>query len=266
MATRVNQTVSPLRPVLATALGIGLLSLMDALMKMASLELGAYMAAVVRSTLACLLIAPLWLASRPQWPSRSVLKVHVIRGVVGSMMALSFFYSLTKLPLAETIAISFIAPLVSLYLAAAILGEEVRPRAVWGSVLGLVGVLVIVGGKFGRGNLNTETWLGLAAIIVSALLYAWNLVLQRQQAMVAKPTEIATFYMASPCRGWNSCPRSAWHRCCRSPAYWSWPGPMPAQKRRSSSRSNIRASSGRRCSAGCCCTKTLRQRCLPGRR
>ncbi|QKG72650.1 DMT family transporter [Erythrobacter mangrovi] len=169
---------------------------MDALMKMAALELGAYMAALMRSSMALALAAPLWLASGPKWPAKSVLKVHLIRGVVGSLMALTFFYSLTKLPLAETIAISFIAPLVSLYLAAVILGEEIKPRAIWGSVLGLVGVLVIVGGKFGRGNLNTDTWLGLAAIVVSALLYAWNLVLQRQQAMVAKPTEIATFYMA----------------------------------------------------------------------
>lgn len=196
MATRVSQSVSPLRPILATAVGIGLLSLMDALMKIAALQLGAYMAALLRSGMALVLVAPLWLASGPNWPAPNVLKVHVIRGVVGSMMALTFFYSLTKLPLAETIAISFIAPLVSLYLAAVILGEEVKPRAIWGSLLGLVGVLVIVGGKFGRGNLNIDTWLGLAAIVISALLYAWNLVLQRQQAMVAKPTEIATFYMA----------------------------------------------------------------------
>jgi len=196
MATQVSQSVSPLRPILATALGIGLLSLMDAFMKIASLELGAYTAALMRSAIALGLVAPLWLVGRPEWPARNVLKIHVIRGVVGSLMALTFFYALTKLPLAETIAISFIAPLVSLYLAAVVLGEEVQRRAIWGSVLGLVGVIVIVGGKLGRGNLNPETLAGLVAIIVSALLYAWNLVLQRKQAMVAKPTEIATFYMA----------------------------------------------------------------------
>ncbi|MFA6220050.1 MAG: DMT family transporter [Erythrobacter sp.] len=196
MATQVSQNVSPLRPILATAVGIGLLSLMDALMKLAALQLGAYVAALMRSVMAFGLVAPLWLAGRPDWPARSVLRLHLIRGVVGALMALTFFFSLTRLPLAETIAISFIAPLVSLYLAAAILGEVVHKRAVWGSMLGLVGVLVIVGGKFGRGNLTLETWQGLAAIVVSALLYAWNLVLQRQQAMIARPTEIATFYMA----------------------------------------------------------------------
>lgn len=191
------QRAHPPMPIAATLLGIGLLSLMDAYMKGASLALGAYTAALLRAGIAFALIAPVWLIGNGRWPPPDVLKVHVLRGSVGSLMALTFFYSLTKLPLAEAIAISFIAPIVSLYLAAVMLGETINPRAVWGAVLGMAGVLVIVGGKFDRGNLNAETWLGLAAITVSALLYAWNLVLQRQQALVAKPLEVATFYMGT---------------------------------------------------------------------
>ena len=34
---------------------------------------------------------------------------------------------------------------------------------------------------------------GLAAILFSAVLYAWNLILQRQQALLAPPREVATF-------------------------------------------------------------------------
>lgn len=185
----------PLRPVLATIAGIALLSLMDAFMKTAALALGAYMAALLRAAIAFAIILPIWLAGKPRWPSRPVLLIHLRRGMVGSLMALTFFFALTKLPLAETIAISFIAPIISLYLAAVLLGEQLKPRAVSGALLGLAGVLVIVGGKFGRGNLDGETIWGLAAIIASALLYAWNLVLQRQQALLAKPTEVATFYM-----------------------------------------------------------------------
>ncbi len=195
MRSRVNKPPSSIGPILATAGGIAILSAMDAVMKTASLALGAYMAALLRAAIAFAIVAPLWLAGRPSWPARTVMKIHAIRGVVGAGMALTFFYALTKLPLAETIAISFVAPIVSLYLAAILLGETVRPRAVWGAVLGMAGVLVIVGGKFGRGNLNEDTLFGLAAIVTSALLYAWNLVLQRQQALVAKPTEVATFYM-----------------------------------------------------------------------
>lgn len=191
----VSETPLPVRPILATAAGIALLSLMDAFMKTAALALGAYMAALLRAGIAFAIVAPIWLAGRPSWPAPRVMKVHATRGVVGAFMALTFFFALTKLPLAETIAISFVAPIVSLYLAALLLGETVRPRAIWGALLGLAGVLVIVGGKFGRGTLNDDTLMGLAAIVTSALLYAWNLVLQRQQALVAKPAEVATFYM-----------------------------------------------------------------------
>ena len=189
------QRQSALMPILATMLGIGFLSLMDAFMKTASLAIGAYSAALLRAMVGFALIAPLWLLRQPKWPEKPVLRIHLTRGLVGSMMALSFFYALTKLPLAETIAISFIAPVVSLYLAALILGEKIRREAILGALLGLFGTLVIVGGKLGRGNFDDDALLGLTAIVISALLYAWNLVLQRQQALVAKPTEVATFYL-----------------------------------------------------------------------
>ena len=186
-----------LMPIAATLLGIACLSLMDAFMKSASLALGPYNAALLRAGLAFAIIAPIWLARRSKWPRPAVMRVHLTRGAVGSLMALTFFIALTQLPLAETIAISFIAPVISLYLAAALLGESIRREAVWGALLGFAGTLVIVGGKFGRGNLNEDTLIGLAAIMVSALLYAWNLVLQRQQALVARPVEVATFYMGT---------------------------------------------------------------------
>ena len=195
MPAMMSEQNDPIRPILAVAAGIAMLSLMDAFIKNAALAHGAYMAALLRVTIAFGLAAPIWLALRPRWPDATVLKVHLKRGVVGAAMALTFFIALTKLPLAETIAISFIAPIVSLYLAAILLGEKVRPRAIWGAALGLLGVVVIVGGKLGRGNLDSETLVGLAAISVSALLYAWNLVLQREQALVAKPLEVTTFYM-----------------------------------------------------------------------
>ena len=196
-AARVNTPDHPLRPILATAFGVALLSLMDVFMKSAALAIGAYMAALLRAGIAFAIVAPLWLVFGSGWPSAKVMRVHLTRGVVGSLMALTFFLALTKLPLAETIAISFVAPIISLYLAAWQLGETLRPRAVRGALLGLAGVLVIVGGKIGRGNLTGETVIGIASITVSAMLYAWNLVLQRQQALVSKPLEVATFYMGT---------------------------------------------------------------------
>ena len=181
----------------ATALAaVGLFSLMDALMKGASLAVGAYSALLLRNLIGVALIGPAWLASRDGWPARSALKIHVIRGLVGSAMAFTFFWGLARVPLAEGIALSFIAPLVALYLAAILLGEQIAPRAVGASLLGIAGVGVIVLGRAGAEGAHEDVLWGTASILASSMLYAWNLVLQRQQSLLAGPVEVATFQTA----------------------------------------------------------------------
>jgi len=116
--------------------------------------------------------------------------------VVVAAMAFLFFFSLTRLPLAQAIALSFIAPLIALFLAGLVLGERIEPRAVIGAMMGLGGVAVILAGKIWREAMPEGAVLGIVAVLASALFYAWNLVLQRQQALVAKPLEVATFQNA----------------------------------------------------------------------
>jgi len=118
----------------------------------------------------------------------------VLRGTISGFMALTFFYSLTKLPIAEAIAISFIAPLVALYLAAVLLGEVIRKEAVIASLLGLMGTIVIIGGRLGEANYDTETLKGLGAILFSAMLYAFNFIVIRKQALVSSPAEATVFH------------------------------------------------------------------------
>ena len=122
------------------------------------------------------------------------MKLHVERGVVSAVMALAFFYALTKLPLAEAIAISFIAPLITLYLARVLLGEAIQRQAIYASILGFAGTLVIVGGKVGSGSFDRDAAFGLIAMAFSALLYAYNFIVIRRQSQVAGPVEIATFH------------------------------------------------------------------------
>jgi S-adenosylmethionine uptake transporter len=121
--------------------------------------------------------------------------VHVLRGVVVTGMSFTFFWGLTRLPLAEAIAISFTAPLVALYLAAIMLGETIGKGAIGASLMGLVGVVVIAVGRMEGTATPASAW-GIAAVLISSLLYALNLVLQRKQALVAKPAEISTFHQA----------------------------------------------------------------------
>lgn len=183
-----------LLPFLAAILAVALLSIMDALMKGASLAAGVYTASLLRSLMAATLVTPVWIAARYPWPQWPVLKLHLERGLVSAVMALTFFYALTKLPLAEAIAISFVAPLLALYLAHLLLGEQIARTAIWASLLGFAGTLVIVGGRLGRSDFDEGTAWGLASLFVSALLYAYNFVLIRRQSQLAPPLEVAVFH------------------------------------------------------------------------
>lgn len=185
-----------LLPFLAAFIGVGFLALMDAQMKDASLATGVFTASLLRSLLAAAIIAPVWLAQKPAWPSAAVMRLHIERGVLSAFMALTFFYALTKLPIAEAIAISFVAPLLALYFAHLFLGEQIKRTAIGASVLGLVGTMVIMWGRLGRTQVEDDVLLGLASLLVSATLYAYNFVVIRKQAQQAGPVEVATFHSA----------------------------------------------------------------------
>ena len=213
-----NAAARPLLPIAVAFAGVGFLSVMDAFMKEAALLAGAFTATLLRSAIGGAIIAPIWLARGPAWPGPRVLKLHIERGVITAFMALTFFFALTRLPLAETIALSFIAPSVALYLASVLLGETISRNAIWASVLGFIGTLVIIGGKIGQGTFDQDTALGLGSIMISALLYAYNFIVIRRQAQLAGPVEIATFHSIVSALvlllfvplAWQMPPQAAW--------------------------------------------------------
>jgi S-adenosylmethionine uptake transporter len=178
---------------LAALAGIAGFSGMDAAIKGAALEVGVYTALLLRNLVGLAMILPVWLAGKRVLPSPKVLRLHVLRSVVNAGMALLFFIAIVRLPLAEGIAISFISPLIALYLAAVVLGERIRRQAIFASLLGLAGVGVIVADRLGTAHADSETLIGIAAVLASAVLYAINLVLQRKLALVAGPIEVALF-------------------------------------------------------------------------
>ncbi|HVM22940.1 MAG TPA: DMT family transporter [Sphingomicrobium sp.] len=182
----------PLQAFLAALAAVGLLSIMDAAMKALVIALGIFTVSVWRSLLNLALTAGLYLPRRLPWPTRATLKIHVARGVVVTVMAGLFFWGIGRVPLAQAIALTFIAPLIALLLAAIFLGEKIGPRSIGGSVFAFIGVLIIVLGQ-ARAELGPGVLLGSAAIIGSALCYAVNIVMMRRQALAAKPLEINFF-------------------------------------------------------------------------
>ena len=188
-----------LLPFAAAALGIALFAGMDAAMKGLSAALGAYVAMLWRQLFAVSFSAPFYLVTRQGLPGRSALRFHLMRGGVGALMAVTWFYGLARLPMAEAIALSFVAPLIALYLAAVMLGETISRRSIGASLLGLAGMILLVAARLGApGERHLD---GVLAILFSAGLYAWNIILMRQQSQVAGPAEV-TFFQSLISGGW----------------------------------------------------------------
>lgn len=176
-------------------LGIATFSGMDALMKHLALAIGTYNALLWRTFAGAVLGGAAWLALGNRWPAWAALRLHLIRGVLSAVMAVLFFWGLARVPLAQGVALAFVAPLIALYLAAVILKERIGRRAVYASLLGFAGVIVILAGQ-AEAEMGPEAFRGALAILCSATLYAYNIILMRQQAQVARPMEIAFFMSA----------------------------------------------------------------------
>ena len=185
----------PLQGFLAALGAVAVLSIMDAVMKHLVLVIGLVAVSVWRSAANLVLSSILYLPRRKSWPDSRTLRVHVVRAVDVMVMAALFFWGIGRVPLAQSIALTFIAPLLAMFLAALTLKEQISRRSLAGALGAFAGVIVIILGQ-ARANVGSDVLLGIAAIIGSALCYAANIVLMRRQALAAKPLEINFFQSA----------------------------------------------------------------------
>ncbi len=187
---RVDQ--HPVRAFAAALVAVAALSIMDAVMKHLVIAIGIIAVSIWRAAVNLGISAALYLPRRGSWPSRRTLKIHVIRGLMVTGLAFLFFWGIGRVPLAQAIALTFIAPLAALLLSAVFLKEEVGRRSIAGSILAFCGLVVILFGQ-ARMKVGPEVLLGTAAILGSAACYAGNIVMMRHQALAAKPLEINFF-------------------------------------------------------------------------
>ena len=169
-------------------------------MKGLALEIGAYNALLWRSFAGALIAGVIYATRRPAWPTRAVLRLHLWRGAVGAVMAFLFFWGLARVPMAQAVALTFIAPLIAIFVAGVLLKEAVTRRAVGGSLAASMGVLLILAGQ-ARADIGAQALAGSAAILASAVCYAYNLILMRRQSLVADANE-AAFYQSLTMAGY----------------------------------------------------------------
>lgn len=170
-------------PALVTITAIGLLSVMDGLIKYMAIEHGAGQIAMLRYAVGSLAAGAVFYASRTPLPGPSMMRPHLWRSVLVSITAVTFFYSLSVLQLAVALALSFTAPLFIALFAALFLGERPGRSILAALGLGFAGVLVVLGNEMapGAGGMAANG-AGIVAALVAAVTYALAMVTLKSRA------------------------------------------------------------------------------------
>jgi S-adenosylmethionine uptake transporter len=184
--------------VLVAVAAEGLLTLMDALIKLLSARYPVLQIAFLRFGFGLFgaVVYAAW--SRPGWPTREAVLYNSGRAVLIVVTATTFFFALARLPLADAIALSFIAPVLTALFGAALLGERIDWRIAAALATGFLGMLLIVSGQMSGAGLNREAAIGAAAVIVSAIGYALNIIVLRHRATRDPLSQIVLFQNLGP--------------------------------------------------------------------
>jgi drug/metabolite transporter (DMT)-like permease len=134
--------------VLATLLMLGAMTFFSAghgLVRHAATELHPFQTSFLRSFFGLAFMLPFILGNRDFSDLRVKRpKLHLIRGLLSATATVCWFSALAMMPLGEAVALNFTSPLFATVLAALFLGEVVRVRRWSATVVGFIGVLIVV--------------------------------------------------------------------------------------------------------------------------
>lgn len=181
------------KPILLCLVAVGLLTLMNGLIKGISPLYDPLQLAFVRYVSGGLGIAAIIAAVRPGWPARETLVLNLVRGGLGAISGTSFFYALSVLALADAFTVGFLAPLFVAPLAMVFLKERPRGIDLAALALGFIGMLIIVrgGGDTGAG----PSLFGIGMGVISAVTYAISLIMLRFLALQSDRVEWLVMFM-----------------------------------------------------------------------
>ncbi len=124
------------------------------------------------------------------------LKGHLKRTVAGGMAMVLWFSALKLLPLPEALAIGFAAPIITLVLAVAMLGETMRIHRWSAAVVGFLGVLVILWPRLAaldQGLMSDGATVGALLALGSAFCVALAMI-QIRELVATESTQSIIFY------------------------------------------------------------------------
>jgi S-adenosylmethionine uptake transporter len=184
-------------PILRMVTAIASLSVMDAVIKGMSAEYATSQVVFLRFLCGSVIAIGVAAVTRPGLPSRETVAANGIRSVIAVLTALFFFYALGELPLAETLVLSFLAPIFIALLGILMLKERVDGRVALALLVGFGGTLVVVFGQTSEADASRSLY-GVLAALASAITYALSIVLLRSRAQRDKFMHIVLFQNIGP--------------------------------------------------------------------
>ncbi len=205
---------SPSPTVIAIALMVGAMVLFSAghgLVRFASDELHSFQIGFLRSVFGLIFLLPIILKG---WDFSDLRvkrpKLHIIRGALSAMNTLAWFTAIAIMPLGEAVALNFTSPLFATLLAAIFLGEAVRARRWTATIVGFIGVLIVV-----RPGCETVQ-LGAILALGSALSIAVNVLLIRVMSQEDSTRAIVTTFNLA----------IVFFTLIPAMVVWTWPSPL----------------------------------------
>ncbi|UWQ35456.1 DMT family transporter (plasmid) [Leisingera sp. M527] len=123
--------------------------LLDVAAKLASSSVPVGQITAARFLVQCALMAPfIWIMRLPLRVARSQLMALTIRSLLLLFATFCFIAAIRVMPLADALAIVFVAPFIVLLVGKIYFGEDVGPRRVGAALVGFVGVLFVIQPSF----------------------------------------------------------------------------------------------------------------------
>jgi drug/metabolite transporter (DMT)-like permease len=208
--------MSPLGGIALKLVSVVLFTIMASLIKATS-HLVPPGEAVFFSTFFSMPVIVAWLAMRGDLKTGLRVKRplgHVWRGVIG-VSAMGFgFAALGMLPLPEVTALGYAAPLLTVIFAAILLGERLRVFRLTAVGLGMIGVAVVMWPRLSIDTLDQAAALGVAFVLVSAVLQALAQIHIRR-LVATEETSAIVFYFSMTATLFS---------LLTLPFGWAWPG------------------------------------------
>ena len=180
-----------IRGVVFAALAAVFFSSQDALVKWLSSDFSLFQLLFVRSTIGVIALCVL-IRIRFGWAGLTTRRPggHLLRALSNLIAFLSYYFAITRMPLADAASLVLSYPLFLALLSGIFLGEHPKGRQVLALIAGFVGVMFVV-----QPSAEGVDWLGAGAAILGSLMFA-VLGLQTRYLSRTESTELMVFSAA----------------------------------------------------------------------